>query len=77
MDSSTVAGDHREVSTPRKHHYVPQTYLAGFTDSGENDGRLYVLDKDDGRQWPSNPGDTGCERDFYMLEVEEKEEELS
>lgn len=59
------------MSTPRKHHYVPQAYLAAFTDTGRKDGRLHVLDKESGRSWPSNPGDAGCERDFYMLEVEE------
>jgi len=59
------------LSTPRRHHYVPQTHLAAFTDSGRKDGRLHVLDKKSGRSWPSNPGDAGCERDFYMLEVVE------
>jgi hypothetical protein len=39
----------------RKHHYVPEFYLAGFTESGTDDGRLHVLDKEQLRQWPSTP----------------------
>ena len=62
---------------PRKHHYVPRFYLGGFTDTGEQDGRLTVLDKESGRQWHSSPGDAGCEKDFYMLEVEEDGDALA
>jgi hypothetical protein len=59
------------MSEPRKHHYVPASYLAGFTDTGRADGRLFVLDKGTGRQWESSPAKSGCERDFYMIEVAE------
>lgn len=63
------------MSTPRKHHYVPRSYLARFTQTGAADGRLFVLDKGTRRQWPSTPGDSACERDFYMLEVDEGSEQ--
>lgn len=62
-----------DVNPSRKHHYVPQTYLAAFTDSGKKDGRLHV-DKESGLRWASRPGDVGCQRDFYMLAVEEDNE---
>lgn len=63
-----------DVSIPRRHHYVPQVYLAAFTATGEKGGRLHVLDKKSGRSWPSNPADAGCEHDFYMLNVAEDAE---
>ena len=56
---------------PRKHHYVPRSYLANFTDLG---GRLHVLTRDTGRQWESSPEKSACERDFYALEVTEDDE---
>ena len=39
----------------RKHHYVPQFYLAGFTATGNKDGQLWVFDKETGRNWPKTP----------------------
>jgi len=57
------------VSNPRKHHYVPQFYLSGFATEPP---RLFVLDKETGRSYPSRIGDAGCERDFYIIEVEEE-----
>jgi len=56
---------------PRHHHFVPHFYLAGFTPAGTKDDMLVVHDLRTGRQRPSKPGNTGSERDFYMLEVEE------
>jgi hypothetical protein len=58
------------VTTPRKHHYVPQCYLSGFTIEPAST-RLYVLDKESGRSYPSRIGDAGCERDFYIIELED------
>ena len=52
---------------PRAHHYVPQFWLAGFTDSGEKDGRLWVTDLKRQKQWQSNPENAGHRRDFYRL----------
>lgn len=61
---STATAAQRE---PRAHHYVPQFWLAGFTDTGEKDGRLWVTDLKRLKQWPSNPENTGHRRDFYRL----------
>jgi hypothetical protein len=36
---------------PRRHHYQPQFYLAGFTDAGRpRGGRLSIVDVDSGEQ---------------------------
>ena len=52
---------------PRRHHYVPRCWLAGFTDNGEKDGRLWVTDVYRQKQWPSTPNSAGHIRDFYRL----------
>jgi hypothetical protein len=57
------------MSNPRKHHYVPRFYLSGFT---ADSPRLHVLDKETGKSYASRIDDVGCERDFYIMEVEEE-----
>jgi hypothetical protein len=52
---------------PRAHHFAPQCWLAGFTDTGANDGRLWVTDLKRRKQWPSNPRNAGHRRDFYRV----------
>lgn len=59
------------MSNPRKHHYVPQFYLSGFAiDSAAR--RLIVTNKVTGKCYPSTITDTACERDFYLIEVEDE-----
>jgi hypothetical protein len=60
-------------TTPRKHHYIPEFYLAGFTNSGKRDDFLYVLDKKQVKQWKGTPKNAACERDFYRVDSEELE----
>lgn len=54
----------------KKHHYIPQFYLAGFTPTGSREDKVYVLDLQTGRQRPSSPSETGFENYFYKLEFE-------
>ncbi len=54
---------------PRKHHFVPRFYLAGFTGNGMPEGRLYVLDKAKEKQWPSTAKGTGHQRDFHSVDL--------
>ncbi len=58
---------------PRAHHYVPQCWLAGFTDSGQKDGRLWVTDFNRKRQWPTTPPKAGHQRDFYRVSSPEQD----
>jgi len=53
---------------PRKHHYVPQFYLAGFTDNDSKDGHLFVLDKEQRKTWTSTPKGTARKRDFHAMD---------
>ncbi len=56
---------------PRAHHYVPQCWLAGFTESGQKDGRLWVTDFKRSKQWPTTPPNAGRRRDFYRVSFPE------
>jgi hypothetical protein len=52
---------------PRAHHFVPQCWLSGFTETGERNGRLWVTDLKKRKQWQSNPANAGHRRDFYRV----------
>jgi|RhiMetdeSRZDD1v2_1073273.scaffolds.fasta_scaffold102602_5 hypothetical protein len=54
----------------RLHHFVPRGYLAGFTDRGTRDGRLFVYDCVTGKVFPTQPGKVGAERDFNRIELD-------
>jgi hypothetical protein len=69
-----VTGESREDRTahptspePRAHHFVPQCWLSGFTETGHKSGRLSVTDLKRRKQWPSTPAESGHRRDFYRL----------
>jgi hypothetical protein len=55
------------LSEPRAHHFVPQFWLAGFTETGQKDGRLWITDLKKGKQWKSTPRKAGHRRDFYRF----------
>jgi hypothetical protein len=54
----------------RKHHFVPQCYLGGFTDSGAKDGRLCVFDFVANRFFREKPKNVAFEVDFNCVDVE-------
>jgi hypothetical protein len=54
----------------RNHHFVPQAYLAGFTDTGTKKGRLYAFDLVDGRCFRPKPRNVAFEVDFNRFEAE-------
>ena len=56
---------------PRRHHYVPRCWLAGFTETGDKNGKLWVTDLRRRKQWPTGPGDAGFIKDFYRLSDEQ------
>jgi len=53
----------------RRHHYLPQGYLAAFTDSGLKDGQFCVLDVQTGHSFRTSPLNVAAERDFNRVEV--------
>lgn len=60
------------TSTARRHHYLPQVYLAGFTDTGKKDGQFHVLDICSETCFPTSPKNVAVERDFNRVDVEGK-----
>ncbi len=53
----------------RKHHFIPQLYLSGFTDSGEKKGLLYAHDLREQKTFRAKPANVGFEKDFYKIDV--------
>ena len=41
----------------KRHHFIPQFYLAGFTDSGKKDGSIWVTNIRNHRSWRTTPVD--------------------
>ncbi len=56
----------------RNHHYVPQGYLAAFTNTGLKDGQLFVLDLETGNSFRTSPKNVAVKRDFNRVDVEGK-----
>lgn len=57
-------------STARRHHFVPQAYLARFTDSGTKDGYLFAIETDSGRAFRTTPRNVAVEQDFNRIDAE-------
>jgi len=65
------------MSEPRRHHYIPAAYLAGFTNSGEKEDKLFVFDQQSLRSWESSPDESAHKRDFYRLDPGENLDEFA
>jgi hypothetical protein len=57
------------MAETRRHHFVPQFFLGGFTIAGGKEGKLFVIDFETRKQWPARPKDVANERDFYRVEI--------
>lgn len=57
-------------SIARRHHYLPQTYLALFTSTGSKDDHFFVLDVNDGNRFQTSPINVAVERDFNRVDIE-------
>lgn len=56
--------------TARRHHYLPQAYLAAFTDTGTKDGQFFVLEVASGLPFRTSPKNVAAERDFNRVDTE-------
>jgi hypothetical protein len=59
------------VSTPRKHHYLPQFYLRGFSANGRS---VFQVEKRGGRGYVSSIRDTVAIRDYHELDTVDAED---
>lgn len=57
------------ANVPRKHHYVPQTLLKGFTLNGANTGRLHIVDLTRCTTYPSTPEKSMAEADYNLIDL--------
>lgn len=55
----------------RRHHFVPQGYLAGFTDNGTRAGVLTVFDRVSESVFPAKPRNVATKRDFNRVDLED------
>lgn len=64
------------MSTPRKHHYLPQFYLEGFKILPQNGKKAHIWQIEKGgeqRHYSPAIKDTGCIRDYHSLDHNEQE----
>ena len=54
----------------RNHHFIPQGYLAGFTEEGTRYGRLFVSDLVSRSVFQTKPRNVGAKRDFNRIDVD-------
>jgi hypothetical protein len=54
------------MSEPRKHHYLPQFYLRGFSANGRS---IFQIEKRGDRAYPSSIRDTAAIRDYHELDT--------
>lgn len=58
------------VNTSKSHHYLSKFYLAGFTNTGEKDGNLYVHDLVQKSTRRDKPENVGCRTHFNTQRAE-------
>ena len=59
----------------RKHHYLPQFYLEGFTPTGKREDFLWVGDLEKKEQRRSRPSRVALETDYYLVTGNGNEED--
>lgn len=57
-------------SAARRHHYLPQAYLAAFTGTGAKDAYFFALDVNTGHCFRTSPMKVATERDFNRVDIE-------
>lgn len=58
------------MTEARKHHYVSQCYLKGFTDGRSKKSKLLVYDREAHKVFATTPSNVASERDFNRIDWE-------
>ena len=58
------------TTVARNQHFVPQGYLAAFTNDGTRDGRLFVSDLVSQSTFQTKPRNVAAKRDFNRVDVD-------
>ncbi|KFM92954.1 DUF4238 domain-containing protein [Paenibacillus macerans] len=59
--------------TKKKHHFVPASHLALFTQDGTKDSILWVFDQKNGNQWDAVPESVGYQKHLYRVDLPDTE----
>lgn len=59
------------MTPPKRHHYLPEMYLAGFTDDGTRDGKFYVYSRRSNSVAIQTPVNTGVIGHWYSVQMED------
>jgi hypothetical protein len=57
----------------RRHHFLPQFYLAAFTNHGTKDSLFWILDQDTSKQREDKPKNVAYRNNFYSVEIANSE----
>ncbi len=57
-------------ATARHHHYLPQSYLKGFTDGRSKKSKLTVIDTREKNSFATIPRNVGGKRDFNRIDAD-------
>lgn len=55
------------MTTPKRHHYLPEAYLTGFTRGGSDDSVFYVYDRDTAEVRVQTPRNTGVKSRYCRV----------
>lgn len=64
------------MSDSKKHHYVPQSLLRGFTPVATGEEKIFVFDRTSYKSWKSSLRNAGSENHFNTILEEEKRTNL-
>jgi hypothetical protein len=62
-------GKNAKASRSKLHHFVPRSYLAGFTLNGSKHGRIWILDAAELKIFKSSPAKTAAQTHFNRIDV--------
>ena len=60
----------KQQPVARRHHYIPQGYLAAFTSNGVKGGQFNVLEVHTGHVFRTSPLNVASQRDFNLVDTE-------
>jgi hypothetical protein len=59
------------MNMPRKHHFIPKSYLSAWSSSGDLDGMLQVIDRLGRKEFQVKPINAAKESDLYMIDIDD------
>ena len=65
------------MNNPKKHHFVPESYLSGFTLTGKKKDKFWVIDKLNETVRRSTPQNEAHKRYLYKVKVEKGDDEFA